>query len=80
MQNDEATIHTHGDTEQIYAMILSNWRATDDEVANHLQVSHGSSHETIHNKLFSLSVCKVGFLATHKWPHVQMLGYLPALF
>ena len=30
--------------------------------------------------MFSSSLWKVGFLATHKWPHVQMLGYLPALF
>ena len=35
MQNDGATIHTH--REQVHAMIVSNWRATDDdEVANHL--------------------------------------------
>jgi len=30
--------------------------------------------------MFSSSLCKVGLIATHKWPHVQMLGYLPALF
>jgi hypothetical protein len=40
-----------------YIMILNSGMVTVEEVARHLQISHGSIHETIPNRLGFVSVC-----------------------
>ena len=45
-----STSTTEGNIERVRTMILDNRRSTIDEVAQHLNISHGSAHE-INNRL-----------------------------
>jgi hypothetical protein len=38
-------------------MVLLDRQLTIDEAANHLQISHGSAYEIIHNRLGFHKVC-----------------------
>jgi hypothetical protein len=40
---------TNGNNERVCDMVLLHRRLTTDEVANHLQISHGSAYDIIHN-------------------------------
>jgi hypothetical protein len=48
---------TDDNTERVRDTILLDRRLTIDEVANRLQISHGSAYEIIHNRLGFHKVC-----------------------
>jgi len=52
-----STATIHNDTECVHDMVLLDRRLTLDEVANCLQISHGSAYEIIHNRLGFHKVC-----------------------
>ena len=52
-----STTTTDDNIKRIRAMVLSDRRPTIDEVANCLQISHGSAYEIIHNRLGFHKVC-----------------------
>ena len=45
------TSTTEENTERVRAMVLDKQRSTIDEVAQHLNISHGSAYEIINNRL-----------------------------
>jgi response regulator of citrate/malate metabolism len=52
-----STATTDNNIERVCDMVLLDRRLTIDEVANHLQISHGSAYKIIHNRLGFHKVC-----------------------
>lgn len=52
-----STATTDDNIERVRDMVLLDRRVTIDEVANRLQISHGSAYEIIHNRLGFHKVC-----------------------
>lgn len=52
-----STATTDDNTEHVHDMVLLDRRLTIDEVANRMQISHGSAYEIIHNRLSFHEVC-----------------------
>ncbi|KAM9455822.1 protein GVQW3-like [Clarias gariepinus] len=52
-----ATSTAHDNIERTRELILSNRHVTVDDVATHLQISHGSAYEIIHDRLKFRNVC-----------------------
>ena len=57
-------------------MVLLDRRVTIDEVAHVLQISHGSAHEMMHNKLGFHKVCAQWVLNQL----TEVRGHLPKTF
>ena len=52
-----STSTTDDNIERVRDVVLLDTRLTIEEVANRLQISHGSAYETIHNRLGFHRVC-----------------------
>jgi hypothetical protein len=53
----QSTSIIDADVERVYGMILQHRQVTVDEVAHQLQISRGSTYESIHNRHAFHKVC-----------------------
>lgn len=75
-----STMTIDGNIEQARPLILNSWQLIINELANQLQVSHGSVYEIIHNRLRFRNVCTrlvpKQFMEQHRRNRLQICGRL----